>query len=218
MRHILLLGATGRTGKHLLAYALEKGHYVTCLVRSPEKITLQHPHLRLVKGTPYVLEDIRNAIAGCDVVISVLNNSRTSDLPWARQTGPVDVLERSVSNALTAMQENDIRRIITLSTVGAGESITLSPFPLRLLVWYTNLGIVFNDHTRSEMVLQASAADWTSVRATNLTNSEKEKRVAVDYGTRPALLISRKNVARFMVDIIDDKEYFRKMPVISEKK
>lgn len=218
MPHILLLGATGRTGKHLLAYALEKDYYVTCLVRSPEKIGLSHPHLHLVNGTPYQLEDMRKAIPGCDAVISVLNNSRVSDLPWARQTGPTDVLECSVINALAAMNENGIRRIITLSTVGAGESMKFLPFPLRWLVRYTNLGIVFNDHTRSEALLQASSADWTSVRATNLTNREKEKRVAVDYHTRPALFISRKNVARFMVDIIDDKECFRKMPFISERK
>lgn len=39
MKHILLFGATGRTGIQVLKYALDKGYRVTALVRNPEKIT-----------------------------------------------------------------------------------------------------------------------------------------------------------------------------------
>ncbi len=215
MKHILVFGATGRTGNHLVSYALEKGHRVTCLVRNPEKMRQTHPQLTLVKGTPYELNDVRRAITGCDTVISVLNNSRKSDLPWAKLVAPPDVLERAAKNALTAMEENGIRRILVLSTVGAGDSARFSPLLMCWAVKYTNLGVVFADHTRTEQVLQASSSDWTAVRAAALTNGEKDKSVTAYYEKRPRLMISRKNTAKFMIDSIDASEYFQKMPMIS---
>lgn len=38
---ILVFGATGRTGKEVVKQALEKGHHVTAVVRTPEKVDIQ---------------------------------------------------------------------------------------------------------------------------------------------------------------------------------
>jgi hypothetical protein len=170
-------------------------------------------------GSPYNIDDVRRAIRGCDAVLSTLNNPRKSDFPWAKQIGPRDVLERSVKNALTVMKENGIKRIITQSTIGASESMKIAPAFMRFLVKYSNLNIVFADHTNAEAVLKNSSSDWTStsVRATGLSDREDEKNISVDYTTKPAMFIGRKNVAKFMVDIIDNPDYFKKAPIISEK-
>ena len=48
--NLVVLGAAGRTGRLLVEHALAAGHSVTALVRSPEKLTLRHPKLRVVVG------------------------------------------------------------------------------------------------------------------------------------------------------------------------
>jgi putative NADH-flavin reductase len=48
MKRILLFGATGRTGKQVLKYTLDKGYKVTALVRSPEKITEKKMYYRKI--------------------------------------------------------------------------------------------------------------------------------------------------------------------------
>ena len=50
---ILLLGATGRTGKHILNYALSLGYEVHCIVRYPEKLDTQNG-LTIFKGNPII--------------------------------------------------------------------------------------------------------------------------------------------------------------------
>ncbi len=48
--NLLVLGATGRTGRLVVEQALAAGHTVTALVRSPEKLTTGGANLRVVKG------------------------------------------------------------------------------------------------------------------------------------------------------------------------
>lgn len=38
---LVVFGATGRTGKEVVKQALEKGHHVTAVVRTPEKMNTQ---------------------------------------------------------------------------------------------------------------------------------------------------------------------------------
>lgn len=38
---LVIFGATGRTGKEVVKQALERGHHVTAVVRTPEKLTIK---------------------------------------------------------------------------------------------------------------------------------------------------------------------------------
>jgi len=49
--NLLVLGATGRVGGHVVRLALARGHRVTALVRAPEKLA-PAPTLRVVRGDP----------------------------------------------------------------------------------------------------------------------------------------------------------------------
>ncbi len=79
---ILLLGATGRTGKQVLSIALQEGYMVSCLARNTRRIE-PHTNLSIFEGDPTKQLDLEKAIYGCKSIISVLNISRTSDFPWA---------------------------------------------------------------------------------------------------------------------------------------
>jgi len=72
-----LLGATGATGSCFLRQALEQKHEVVALVRSPEKITIQHENLRIVKCNIYDADDLKSNFSDVDSVISCLGGKGT---------------------------------------------------------------------------------------------------------------------------------------------
>jgi len=215
---LLSLGATGRTGRLVVQYALSSGHDVVALARNPRRIAASSPNLSIVTGTPENAEDIESALTGCDAVISTLGNSRSSDLPWAKLVSPPMFMTRSISDTINAMRARGIRRIVVVSALGAGDSFPHAPFITRLLARRTNLRWSYADHEAQEEVLRKSELDWTCVRPAILTDGTSLKPLVVSYEGRPkpALTITRALVARFLVDILDKPEFFRKMPVVSE--
>ena len=66
---ILVLGATGRTGKFLVEYALKKGYQVNCLVRDSSRIQ-SVPNHTIFQGNPINKDDLSMAVKGCSAVIS----------------------------------------------------------------------------------------------------------------------------------------------------
>lgn len=213
MKRILLFGATGRTGQLLLNYALEKGYAVTALVRNPEKIQVRSPHLTVIKGLPTDEGDVRKAITGCDVVISTLSALADKDSMSFKKIIPPHTLERSIQHVIASGK----RRIITLSSIGAGDSYPLAPWYMRLFIRISNFKIVFADHNRQESLLMQSGMDWTIARPVALNNDMEIKKLVISYGQRPApFKMSRRQLAQFMVDCIDDKNMIGKAPILSE--
>jgi len=213
---LLVMGATGRTGRRLTELALKKGHRVAAIVRSPEK--LSGLAVETFQGTPYDEETVARAVAGCDAVVNVLNVSRVSDNPWARLAAPPDLISRACANALRAMEKAGIKRYVTLSTVGAGESWKLLPLPLRLFVRFSNLKFAFDDHTVQEGLLVRSGADFTVARAPMLTDKENRSGVLVARPGEPMRSsISRQSVADFLVSILESGQYAREIIHISNR-
>jgi putative NADH-flavin reductase len=218
---LLLLGASGRTGKLVLDYALSKGHDVVALVRDPSKLPSKRAGLTVMEGSPEKFADVVQAAAGCEAVVVALNNNRTSDMPWAKPLSPPHLMEASVKNVIEALKLDGMRRLVVLSATGVGDSFPYAPWLIRFMVKRTNLGVTYADHDAVDAFLRATPdIDWTLVRAVGLTNADKVKdRLIVSYGgnPKPALTISRKHVAKFMIDCLADTSFFQKAPVVSER-
>ncbi|KON30350.1 hypothetical protein AC477_05060 [miscellaneous Crenarchaeota group-1 archaeon SG8-32-1] len=215
---ILLFGATGRTGKIILQKALNDGHEVTAIVRDPSK--LEGINVNIIKGTPYDKESVNKAISNCDVVISTLNVSRESDSPWAKLRSPKDMISRSIQNALEEMQENGAKRIIVMGVLGAGESRKKLPLILKIILSTSNLKYAFDDHTKQEELLAKSDTNWTVIRLPMLTDEEGEKDVIVkklNDNTKLNKKINRTSVARFILKILEDDNYYKSIVAISNK-
>jgi putative NADH-flavin reductase len=71
---ILIIGATGGTGKAIVEQALSQGHAVTVLARNPTKITIKHEQLVVVKGNVLDYDSVDHAVHGHDVVVSALGH------------------------------------------------------------------------------------------------------------------------------------------------
>src|SRR6266702_8788866 len=66
---ILIIGATGGTGQHLVRQALEQGHQVTALVRKPKKLKVEHPNLRVVNGNVLDYASVESATDGQNAIV-----------------------------------------------------------------------------------------------------------------------------------------------------
>lgn len=81
---ILIIGATGGTGQHLVRQALEQGHQVTALVRKPKKLKVEHPNLRVVNGNVLDYASVESAMDGQNAIVCALGTKRLEELPWCR--------------------------------------------------------------------------------------------------------------------------------------
>ena len=216
---ILVLGATGRTGKFLLEQALARGHIVHALVRDKQKIPLEKFNLLLFEGTPSDRSALDKAIQGCEAIISALNISRRYEFPWAGLRAPKDFLSATMKNIVELYARNHIRRIVFISAWGVFETKKDLPGWFRWLVDHSSLRYQYADHERQEEVIRNSNLDWTAVRPVVLTNSKIQKEVVVSENNepKPHLYISRRNLAAFMLYVLEKNLYLCQSPVVSEK-
>jgi putative NADH-flavin reductase len=110
---ILIFGATGGTGRELVAQALQGGHDVTAFVRTPGKVTVVDSRLRVVQGDIQLAESIDAAIPGHDAVVSALG---------AHSLGRTTLLSEAAREIVATMQGHGVRRIIWESSLGIGET------------------------------------------------------------------------------------------------
>jgi uncharacterized protein YbjT (DUF2867 family) len=212
---ILLLGATGRTGKLVIEEAIRRGHKISAIARDPEK--LKDYQIDITQGTPYDFETVEKALSGCEAVINTLNISRKSDNPWAELAAPKDLISKSSTNAVSAMKKTDIKRFIALSTIGAGSSWKATPAILKLIVSISNLKYAFRDHGKQEGILQNSSVEYTICRAPMLSTEINTKgAVAVkEEEYPPKMVLSRNSAAEFFIKIIENKKHIREIVNLS---
>ena len=214
---VLILGATGRTGRHLVSETLKLGFEINVLVRDKSKLPAYPPAVSVFEGTAVLKDDLAKAMQGCDAILSSLNISRTSDFPWAKLRTPKDFLSASMKNIIATAGELNIKRIVITTAWGVSETKKDIPFWFRWLIDYSNIRYPYRDHEVQEELLKHSNLDWTAIRPAGLTNSTKIRDVVVSFNNspKPGLAVSRQNVARFMVDCLKNNLYVKQSPVVS---
>ncbi|MCK6073335.1 NAD(P)-dependent oxidoreductase [Paenibacillus silvae] len=199
--HILLLGATGRVGSHVLAQALQEGHQVTALVRSPEKIRSHHEKLTIVQGNVLTQKDLLRGIHGTEVVISALNTDGTS------------TLSDSTPLLIEAMYSEGVQRIITVGTAGILQSRT-EPAKLRYQSSESRRRSTraAKEHERVFTLLQQSSLEWTIVCPTYLPDGERvgSYRVMPDLLPEGGTEISVADTAAFTYQQLTNRQYIHK--------
>jgi hypothetical protein len=114
---------------------------------------------------------------------------------------------------------NHIRRIVLISAWGVSETKKDLPGWFRWLVEHSSLRYQYHDHERQEELVQNSTLDWTAVRPVFLSNSRIQKEIIVSENNepKPHLYISRRNLAAFMLRVLEKNLYLCQAPVVSEK-
>ena len=205
---ILVLGATGRTGKLFAQFATAKNHQVTAIVRNKKDAIL--PKVNYIEGLPTDEQLLTKALQGMDAVVVSLNINRTSDNPFARVVSPLTLISDSIKALIPAMEKNGVKRIITVSGSGVGDSWNDMSLIARLLIRYSNIWKAYEDHDRQEQIMRQSGLDWTIVRPVMLNDKDSDEYKAV-IGKPSGGSISRKGVAKFILDSLESEKYIKEI-------
>ena len=208
-RRVLVLGATGATGQHVVAQALRQGHVVTAFVRNPRGVTVGSDRLRVITGS--VTEDddtLSRAMRDHDVVISTLGRGASFT--------SAGFMARSMPRIIRAMEGAGVRRLVFMSAFGVGETFQDVPWLPRLFM-RTLLRDIYRDKASAEEMLRASSLDWTLVYPTGLVNrpATGQWRVAARLSLRGFPSIARADVAAFLLTQIDDRAFVRRGALVS---
>jgi putative NADH-flavin reductase len=206
---ILVVGATGGTGREVVLQALAAGHDVTALARTATRLPIEHPKLRAIDGAlPQDAALLSNAMAGKDVVISALGRGRS----LASQ----HLIEQSVPAVLTAMRAHGVRRLIFTSAIGVGDAVRDIPF-LPALFARTLLRGLYADKIKGEGMVRESGLDWTIAQPAGLTDGIRtgRYRAAERLALSGVPKISRADVAHFLLAQIEDRTNIGKTLVLA---
>lgn len=207
---ILIIGATGGTGKQLVQQALERGHSVSALVRNPAKLKIEHPDLQITTGDILSPERISKACKDQDAVLSALGHKRFII--------PSTILSRGTQHLVDAMRKQDVRRLICITALGINDSRFRLGLYYTLFVHPFILYFYFRDKEKQEKLIQASDLDWTIVRPGQLTNGRRKEIYRHGRGLGSYVLtkmISRADVAHFVLTCLEEDLYLKKVAEIT---
>ncbi|KAM3078138.1 hypothetical protein ACMFMG_002559 [Clarireedia jacksonii] len=217
--HLLILGASGRTGSLLLTEALSKNHTITALARNPASITTQ-PGITVIKGSPLEPSDLRSAFSAqkVDAVLITLSSARASDSPFAASISPANFLENCIRNVVEVMKEFDVRRVVYMSAFGVGNSNENLWCPMRIMINKSTMGMVgFKDHREAEGKLRESGLEWVMVRPAMLKDGGKKKVIEMgeegkEMGYLPG--VTRESVVGWIVETAESDTWENRTVVI----
>jgi uncharacterized protein YbjT (DUF2867 family) len=199
---VLIIGATGGTGRELVRQALEQGHQVTALVRKPKKMKVEHPNLRVEQGNVFDYASIENAMRGQSAVLCALGTKKFFY--------PNRVVSNGTANILRAMKNCGVPRLICESSLGVGNSVGRLGLLYTFLVVPIILPFIFYDKVRQEKLIEESDADWLIVRPAVLTNAPARGKYRHGRNVGNYLWtnrIARADVADFMLKQLTDDDY-----------
>ncbi|HVQ44406.1 MAG TPA: NAD(P)H-binding protein [Candidatus Saccharimonadia bacterium] len=210
--NLLILGATGKVGRLVVAEALARGHDVTALVRNPAKVAQTHPHLTVITGNLKDPDVMRQALAGQDAVISALGH---------KSLAKSDIQTAATRAVLAALQPG--QRFVSLT--GQGVSDPRDPAPTlgaRLVTAGIKLvpGGLYADGAAHARLMRESAADWTLVRSPVMTGGAATHHYRVGYLKIGLFTTARRaDVARFMVAAATDPagKWSRQAPMVASR-
>jgi putative NADH-flavin reductase len=203
--NLLVFGASGATGRQVVTQGLERGHTITAFVRTPGKLTIAHPKLKIVQGNVGDAAAVSNAIKGQDAVVSTLGVGT----PLRHDPAVID----GVRYVLRAMGNWGVRRLIYVSFIGVSDSRGSAGFIVRHIARWP-LRNEIHDHEVKEGLVMNSGLDWTIVRPPTLTNGPRtiNYRTGSDIAARSILpTLSRADVADCILQELEKNAYVRKV-------
>ena len=205
---VVVIGAGGPLGLAVLRRSIVENHTVTAIARRPDSF-------EKIDGVTSAAGDVLNlafleaALTDQDCVICVLGT------PWSRKA--TTLLSEGTRNIMEAMKRNDVRRLVCVTGIGAGDSRGHGGWLYDHIIQPFLLNEIYRDKTRQEAVIRASDRQWVIVRPAQLTNGPAtgRYRVATDLTGVVAKTISRADVAEFLVRQLVSDEYLGMTPVLT---
>lgn len=207
---LLIIGGTGGTGKELIKQALEQGYNLTALVRNPEKVEITDPKLTVIKGNILDFHKVQEVVAGQDAVLSALGHKR-----FFIKT---NILSEGTKNIIQAMEKHKVKRFICVTSLGINDSRFKLGLYYTLFVVPFIIYFYFLDKAKQEKLIRSSSLNWTIVRPGQLTKGRKGGKYKHGANVGNYILtkmISRADVAHFILCQLNDPTYLKKSPGVT---
>lgn len=238
--NILIVGASGATGRLLTEELLNRGHFVKAIVRSPGKLPAavrNHDNLSVIQASVLDLSDTELAqhVQGCDAVASCLGHNMTLKGIYGQPRKLVADATRRLCDAIRANEPAKPAKFVLMNTTGYRNKDIDEPLPLtqKLIVGLLRLVLppqTDNEQAADYLVSKVGRNDrlieWAAVRPDNLIDEDE----VTAYDVYPSPLrsaifgsgqTSRINVGHFMADLITEDDIWQQwqgqLPVIYNK-
>jgi nucleoside-diphosphate-sugar epimerase len=235
MTTLLVVGATGMTGRSLVDQLLGNGYQVRVIVRSTLNLSaeaLDNPNTTVIEASILNLtdEEMTKYVTSCDAVISCLGHTMDFKGMFGEPKRLCADATRRLCNAIEANNGPEATKFILMNTVGVqnpelGETRTWYErgllFLLRHLLPPHRDNETAAEHLYRRIGKRNKHIEWCSVRPDALINAEISPYEIVASPTtgiftgRPT---SRSNVARFMTELVGNTALWNtwkfRMPVI----
>ena len=215
--NVLVVGATGGTGRATVEKLLGEGHNVTAFSRSADTLADGSAQLVTVNGDVINAGDVERAVRGQDVVIVTLgiaeNPLRVRLFGTARTPG--NVRSAGTRNVIAAMRKHGVRRLVVQSSFGVGETRGLLGFVDRLF-FRLILKPQIEDTEVQEMLVRDSGIDWVIAQPVHLTDDESGTPPFLSAKGQARLMrVARRSVAQFLALAAREPDYVGKSVAIS---
>lgn len=234
---VLVVGASGATGRLLVEQLLARGIRVKALVRSLDRLPKDlrgHSSLSVIQADLLSLgaDELRQLTDGCDAIASCLGHN----MSWKGVFGPpyrlVTDATRRLASAFKAREREKPARFVLMNTTGNSNRDLHEPISLGQRLVIALIRVLIPPHADNERAADFlrvgvgqndAALEWCVVRPDTLTNATEATGYQLFRSPiRSAIFdpgrTSRENVARFMADLLTDHETWPEwrgqMPVI----
>lgn len=211
---VCIVGASGKLGRYMVRHCLERGYEVVgvCRGQSVHKLDEFADRITIVPGRTDDREVIRQAVAGCDGVLTVL-------VPWG-----VHNYSTGTAQAVLDHAEPESRLVFSCGWHISRDGQDVYPLSLRVLAPVVAfLGrlvrlIDIDDQVEACRRIFASDRRWTVVRGSDLEEGESEGLPVWSHHVGDPLLASNRtrriDFALFMVQALTDEELVQEAPAI----
>ncbi len=216
-QNILVIGATGGSGRAAVEQLLAAGHRVTAFSRSAHKLQGLSDRLQTIDGDATNAADIEAAVPGHDAVIIALGITESPirvRLFGAAGTA-TDVRSAGTRTVIAAMRRHGVRRLVALTSYGIGATqgrLRLMDRAIFSLLFKPQI----EDTKVQERIVRASGLDWVLVQPVYLTDEDTEGHPFCSReGDVEAWKISRSCVGRFLGETAVSGDYIGESVAIS---
>lgn len=195
MKHILILGATGTFGTALVKELQDTENHLTLFSRHAKSVYTDTSKITAVDGDALSLADLKNAMAGIDVVYCAISG---------------EMLPQIAENLVSVMGEKGISRLLFMGAVGIYNEIPAE------IDGEDNL-----DHEPAQIpnreavdIIEASSLHYTILRPGYLREGAEDDYVLTVKG-EPAkgYITTIPSLVKFAIRLIQDEELFVKQSV-----
>jgi putative NADH-flavin reductase len=205
---MLILGGSGRTGRHLVDVALRSGDSVTALERNPAALGDIADRITVVRGDATSQPDVAEAMVGQDAVVSALGRGNSVIAH--------ELFSRASAAVIGAARQQGVSRLVWLSSFGVGDTFRWATVSQRI-GYRTFLRGIYADKEIADERIRSSGLDWTLVYPIALTNGPAKGSYRVDDPRRVTgnPRITRADLAAFMHQAAHSPEWIHRAAVIT---